>query len=91
MQFDFVTGFTASAGDYCDFIFAKSFVGWDSLLFSFNGLGAGLGWQFESVNGGMRLEITDKGSAPVPEPSTMMLLGSGLAGLAGYGRRRFKK
>jgi hypothetical protein len=30
-------------------------------------------------------------SAPVPEPSTIVLMGLGLVGLAGFGRKKFKK
>jgi hypothetical protein len=61
--------------------------------------GYSLGWTRASLAPGESWSIIafetltplDPQTNPVPEPSTMMLLGSGLVGLVGYGRKRFKK
>jgi PEP-CTERM motif len=37
------------------------------------------------------ITLWDTGNNPVPEPTTMLLFGAGLVGLAGFGRKKFKK
>ena len=47
----------------------------------------------DGVSANVYATITNQNdpTAPVPEPSTMLLFGAGLAGLVGYSRRRQKK
>jgi hypothetical protein len=76
-------GYIEPGPEFADFVVTGLLI--DGLnIVTFNGFGDGGDYVIGQVN----LNYDNSGTAPVPEPATILLLGAGLIGLIGYGRKK---
>lgn len=83
-----------------DIVFADTYDAFGNTSYSLEGVinlnmigyhGGDVSAHFTMFCGNDVANITTTGTAPVPEPATMFLMGTGLMGIAGIYRKKFKK